>query len=281
MDPFEEFEFKPLNKGLGFHKKPSDMESKSFDLSGTSQSHPVAPAGGAKRVEELNQIMNRIPSFDGPQMSGNKSQSKVEPALPRDSKNFPGPTYQAPRFRDTPEPQKGSQARSESKTEPLFQPQLPKIDILNSPTHLNRAGQRKEVPMHLGAFLFDALVVVGLFCLFTGVTLAITEADFAAVWNSAQTDLASGLSLILLAFSVIQFYLILSRSFFGATLGEWAFELSIGTKGQQKSALYPLQISWRSILLSLTGFVLLPLVGLLFGKDLVGRLSGVRLGRDI
>ncbi|RYG62259.1 metalloendopeptidase, partial [bacterium] len=32
MDPFEEFEFKPLTEGLGFHKKKSSTPAKTTDL---------------------------------------------------------------------------------------------------------------------------------------------------------------------------------------------------------------------------------------------------------
>lgn len=268
MDPFEEFEFKPLTKGLGFHKKPSDMEMPARMSSAPSDTKD------SKKVNELNQIMSRIPAFDTP--------VKIDPILPREEKNYPGPTYRAPKFKNTEE--------MLHKQEMKFEPQLPKHEITHEIKssalsgevyNASQATHRKEVPMNFGAMLFDVLVAVGLLSLFTGVTLAITDSDFAAVWANAQTDLATRLSLILLAFTVVQVYLILSRSFFGATLGEWAFEITLGSQSQQKSALYPLQVTWRSFLVAITGFIPLPFLGMIFGKDLVGRLSGVRLGRDI
>jgi hypothetical protein len=276
MDPFEEFEFKPLTKGLGFHKKPSDMDaplksnSASLQkLEAASNSDPKKEANrkDANKMDELNQIMSRIPSFDKP--------VKIDPILPREEKNYPGPTFRSPKF-------KNSEEAVFAKTETKFEAQLPKHTILNEVKVAEvKLGQRKEVPMSFGAAFFDGFVILGLLSLFTGVTLAVTEADFNAVWANAQVDLATRLSLALLAFSVIQFYLILSRSFFGATLGEWAFELTVGSAAQQKSAWYPLQITWRSMLAAMTGFITLPLIGKIVGKDLMGRLSGVRLGRDI
>lgn len=288
MDPFEEFEFKPLTKGLGFHKKanevlgsvPEAAQEAGLFRGPAAKSSERASDKASNKIEELNRIIDRIPAVDSPNsraMSG-----RVEPALPREEKNFVAPTYQAPKFAGAPTVGPSpSPAPETKKSEPLFEAKLAKADFASTTKVTEGTVARTEVGFHLGAFLFDALVVVGLVSLFTGVTLAVTGADFSAVWANAQTDLATRLSLVLLGFSVIQLYLILSRSFFGATLGEWAFEISLGSKGEQSKALYPLKVAGRSFLVVLSGFVLFPLLSLVLRKDLAGRLSGVRLGRDV
>ncbi len=88
------------------------------------------------------------------------------------------------------------------------------------------------------------------------------------------------ISLGVLFVAVMQMYAIIARSFFGRTLGEWTFDLQIGRDEEQKLESYPLRIALRSLVTTVTGLVLLPILSLILGRDLAGWLSGVQLYRQ-
>ncbi|MBX9767857.1 MAG: hypothetical protein K2X47_11345, partial [Bdellovibrionales bacterium] len=134
-----------------------------------------------------------------------------------------------------------------------------------------------ETPFHMGAAIFDALVVVGLTCLFAVALLLITGTDLNIILTNARTDLATQLGIGLLVLSVFALYSIIGRAFCGMTLGEWTFDLQVGSEGEQMRAWYPLAITLRWILLVATGLVVFPLLSAIFGKDLLGRATGVKL----
>lgn len=257
-DNFEDFEFKPLTQGLGFHKKMIDLgkEVKKADVASTASKRDIS-------AESINRVISSIPTFDNPTPPA--SENFFSPPLPREEL----PSFRSPRYQEI-----------SKKT--IIEPALnPKVDFAAS----NKVSAEPmtpilaEVGFSIPAFIFDSLVVVGLTSLFTGIVLAITQADFGLVIQNAQTDLTTRLSLVLLVLSVIELYLVLSRSFFGSTLGEWAFDIELGNMRQQKSAWYPITVAWRTLLIMLTGFVLLPLISLIIGKDVSGRFSGPRLYR--
>jgi hypothetical protein len=76
--------------------------------------------------------------------------------------------------------------------------------------------------------------------------------------------------------SGLQLYLLTARSFFGASLGEWAFDVQLGSDHDQKQPVYPLLVAWRTILVTVTGFVILPLLSLVFRRDLAKIFTGLQ-----
>lgn len=257
-DNFEDFEFKPLTQGLGFHKKTVDLgkEEKKAEVTSTLPKRDI-------NADSINRMISSIPTFDNP--AAPVAENFFSPPLPREEL----PSFRSPRYQEI-----------SKKT--IIEPALsPKVDfaVSNRVSAEPVAPVLAEVGFSISAFIFDSLVVVGLTSLFTGIVLAITQADFGLVIQNAQTDLTTRLSLVLLVLSVIELYLVLSRSFFGSTLGEWAFDIELGNTRQQKSAWYPIAVAWRTLLIMLTGFVLLPLISLILGKDVPGKLSGPRLYR--
>jgi hypothetical protein len=135
----------------------------------------------------------------------------------------------------------------------------------------------ENVPPQGFAIFVDALVVVGLSCLFAVGLVAATSIDLSLVFNRAVEDLATQLGVAVLVIAAAELYLIVSRSLFGSTLGEWASDMQVGTETQQARTLYPILITWRSIVNLATGFVILPLLSMILKTDIAGRLSGVRL----
>lgn len=72
-------------------------------------------------------------------------------------------------------------------------------------------------------------------------------------------------------------YLIGVRTLMGSTIGEWACELRLGQPQERLKSGYVLRVIWRSTIIVLTGVITLPICSVIFGRDLAGVLSGLRL----
>jgi len=107
--------------------------------------------------------------------------------------------------------------------------------------------------------------------------LMITKVDLMKVFTNTQTDMMTQLSLAVLFTALYQMYVIVARSFFGKTLGEWTFDHQLGRKKEQDSALYPIQVLWRSFLTVITGVFILPTLSFISRKDIPSYLSGLQL----
>jgi len=133
---------------------------------------------------------------------------------------------------------------------------------------------------HLGAGVVDAMVVAGMSTLLLVCILAITRVNLMGLLSNAETDGPTRIHLALLFISVLQLYMLTARSFFGASLGEWAFDLQLGTNEEQQKTLYPLQSAFRTLVITFTGFLILPVISLLAKRDLTRYISGLQLYRQ-
>lgn len=141
------------------------------------------------------------------------------------------------------------------------------------------AGQLEAIPSHLGAGFLDAMIVTGISTIFLVVIILITHINLWGLLTNAQTDRPTQLHIALLFLSVLQMYMLTARSFCGASLGEWAFELQLGAADEQRKTIYPLQVAWRTILVTITGLVFLPILSMIFRRDLAKPLTGLQLYR--
>lgn len=72
-------------------------------------------------------------------------------------------------------------------------------------------------------------------------------------------------------------YMIMMRVFMGASLGEWSCQLRLGQPIQRIKPGYTLRVMARTTVLLLTGVVVLPFLSLIFKRDLLGDLTGIRI----
>jgi hypothetical protein len=72
-------------------------------------------------------------------------------------------------------------------------------------------------------------------------------------------------------------YMIMMRVFMGASLGEWSCQLRIGQPLQRIKASYVLRVILRTTLLLVTGVVTFPILSLIFNRDLLGDITGIRV----
>lgn len=72
-------------------------------------------------------------------------------------------------------------------------------------------------------------------------------------------------------------YMVAMRAFMGATVGEWACDIRLGSDSEKNKSGYLIRVAARESIMTLTGLVILPLVSLIIARDFVGNLIGLRL----
>ena len=292
----DDFEFKPLTSGLGFDQKTKGLKPaapRSVGESPTVREMAPTPALVGKKessvaAQKVSQIISSLPSLDfldsapapkknmAPTVSTNSLPIQQNsgpllgdiPGLPKRDRQGASPV--APKATGS----EGSISTIQSaSTVAAAKPKNTMPVLETQPLEMKLT----EVPFHVGAAIFDMLVVIGLTCLFAVALLLITGTDLNIILLNAQTDLATQLGVGLLVLSVFALYSVIGRAFCGMTLGEWTFDLQVGSDGDQMKAWYPLAITLRWVLLVATGLFLFPVLSSIFGKDLLGRMTGAKL----
>lgn len=64
------------------------------------------------------------------------------------------------------------------------------------------------------------------------------------------------------------------RTYLGATLGEWSCDLRLGKPSERMQKRYVLRNILRTSIVIASGIIFIPLISLLFRRDLAGKLSG-------
>lgn len=72
-------------------------------------------------------------------------------------------------------------------------------------------------------------------------------------------------------------YLVIMRVFMGASLGEWSCQLRLGQPVQRIRTGYCFRVIARTTLMLVTGIVAIPLLSVIFKRDLAGELTGVKI----
>jgi uncharacterized RDD family membrane protein YckC len=127
----------------------------------------------------------------------------------------------------------------------------------------------------------DLVIVVALALVFLTSLLTVTKVDLNVVIKNLSLDPMTQVSLGVMFVAVMQMYVVISRSFFGRTLGEWTFDLQIGRDEEQASQSYPLKVAARSLLITLTGLIMLPLISAILRRDVPGSICGATLYRQV
>lgn len=284
MDNFDDFEMKPLTSGLGFESKSRTLKdsvsSTKLVRDEVSRALPTAPPP-TEMEEQTARNSEDVLSELKKALKHNVKEDAISltTTLPRAGEievpsmgNVNEPTADNPRDRRDP------------LADISFE--VPNANIEDSNLGIRRGASdsmiRPLVPVsfNVGAAILDGAIVLALSLIFLVALVTVTGIDVIAVVASAQVDWAAQVSLVVLYVAVLEMFLILSRSFFGKTLGEWTFDMQLGEDQQIDRASYPFKVLFRSLLNLVTGFIALPLLSLIFRKDLAGKASGVRLFRQ-
>jgi len=291
MDPFDEFEFKPLTEGLGFHKKRKSLRDSVKEVQLEESAKPSLPASLPDEALDLMADRKKL-SFEDIvtslestplETSSPVTSSAVEFAapLPRSVKKpefqmsgmeiempvrSPFPTSENYRESYRPEPVKKT---------PL-QDELASVGTRRGAADSPR-GRLQKSPGSLSAAILDVVVVMALGLIFTTSLLMVTQVDLQTLAQSASSDWLTQISVAILLVAVMQIYFIISRAYFGRTLGEWTFDLQLGRDEEYRSENYPLRVIMRSLLVTCTGVIVLPVLSFVCRRDLAGMITGLNL----
>jgi hypothetical protein len=133
------------------------------------------------------------------------------------------------------------------------------------------------ISAHFGSAVLDTLVSIGIACLLLAIALSITGANLLAMLENSATDEAMMASLAAFFVASGLLYVLAARTWVGATLGEWSYEVRVGTENSRTRWFYPVLILWRGFLVAATGFVVLPLISMIVGTDVLKYMTGLQL----
>lgn len=240
-DPFEEFQFRPLTEGLGFHGKTPKPTPK-------PEVKATAPAVAEMASEPRSPSIQDLPTFKAPLP---RKDSKKEVPAPKKSDELLQSLQQKPwDFKE-----------SEAKTA-RAQAEVARAAIAN---------------YDLSAMILDSMLLIAGFLTCLIVLLMVTKVDLIANLSSTDEGSALGASLAGLFLFLTWSYLVLSRTFLGATPGEWVFDQRMGVASDVGTLRYVGLTLLRSTIVIVTGLILMPILSLIMGRDVLGRWLGLEL----
>lgn len=304
MEPKEEFEFKPITEGLGFHKKNSPKLARKSQMNFSASNESQFSSSSSSDSDLSNTLASSL-SFDTPtnaqKPTTTKSNSQKQSDVLKQIKfqaNDPmmdlDITPSLPRKKDN-NSSVGLLKKEDlkDKTSIPSSPTLPSskdsyqneaVDaILKSLkeknktdfTTLKQTQTYKPCPMDLSAAGLDSLLVIAaeLFCLI--IVLMLTKVDLFGVLLSPDADPMIYVAMYALTATVTWIYLTVNRIFLGFTPGEWVFDQRLGLPEQQQNPKNAVTYAWktaaRSFLIVLTGILPIPIISMLMNKDLIGQ----------
>lgn len=260
MDPFEEFEFKPLTDGLGFHKKKASPSSEETAADKSSARSSVLKDKGLELLEEGSNELR-------PPLPRKKSTSAI-PAAPGSLTEVGGD---------------GSSNAAVDEILKTLQKNR-RLDFENTKTKITATPKAEEyVPTrwNFSASLLDGMLVLAASLLCMIILLVITKVDLIGNLTHPDENGMIYIATVSLFAGVSFIYLVINRIFMGATPGEWAFDQRIGRPADMNTPMYSVRVIARSALVVLTGFVVFPLLSLIMNKDFAGRITGAQLHKKV
>lgn len=164
--------------------------------------------------------------------------------------------------------------------EPNFDKLFPQTSQFDFSSSFHRGSSRPGVGYKLAlwsalASFIDFLVVVSMVCFFIVLFSLMTNSTFQTVLVFLQASLFQ-FSMGSLFFISLT-YMIFLRSLLGYSIGDWACGLRLGTPKERLLKFYSLRVCLRTLIVFASGIVVLPILSLIFGRDLAGLISGLPL----
>lgn len=263
VDPFEEFEFKPITDGLGFHRNQKPLSNTASNPAPVSATNQIVTASTEKEIlfstplpskksKSTNDSYTEQTNFnDRTTLSQTQTHDIVDEIL----KNIETSKQKnQPQFLHS----KSPEARIiSSKIEPVYKPSGPLMT----------------------AMLLDQMLVTASTLLFLVALLAITKIDLLQNIKNPDEYGAVYLSLFLLFSSVSFIYYVVFRAFLGYTPGEWAYDQKIQIRGGRIDFFTLTKIALRSVIIFVSGGLILPLISWVMDKDILGSFLDLPLVR--
>lgn len=249
----DDFEFRPLTEGLGFHNRTEKAQTPGKSLPQPPPSQLISNSEFGVGSASLRKLSTPLPR-NGPEASATGLQPSVE---------MPSTTV-------------------DEILKTLNSKKRPDLTAATTP-HSNRISEA-PVAVHyvastwsFSAFLLDLMLVTAMTLLSLLIMVVTTKVDlFANILNPESSRLIY-LSLGILVAGLTWIYSVTSRIFLGSTPGEWVFDQRVGQVEDFGTSDYYLKVALRSTIVIATGFVIVPLLSLIFGRDIVGEMIGAEL----
>jgi hypothetical protein len=135
---------------------------------------------------------------------------------------------------------------------------------------MGERGARKGFKLALWTWAsaaVDHLIIMAVTCLFLIVTTLILKSSLKNL----------GFSILGIYSTISMIYFILFRVFLGASIGEYSCSLRLGKPTQRLKINYSLRVFIRTISIMVTGIITLPILSLIFKKDIAGKISGISI----
>lgn len=287
----DNFEFRPLTDGLGFDKTTSDSQKKT-NLKSQVKNTPLEnttlrkqdfelPKKEFKKTNDvpvsrsLKKMLDSLPPSVDFMEDKNREQNLKGPLAPELRRETP---LYRPTPNNAPQPVISNQNFDVTLDNSLSQA-FPKEEVSKRFYHqmVEPIPQYKEISSSFASAIIDFLIVLGLSSLFVVSLVAITQVDIIAMLAHNQLGFRTSMEIGLLYVGVTLFYFMLSRGLFGSTLGDWAFDVQLGSANERTHLMYPLQVLFRTFVIMVTGILVIPLVSIGFGKDIAYYFSGLKL----
>lgn len=252
FDQEDEFQFKPLTKGLGFHRK--EVQKTTFETQDETQTLNLKKTQFKARGLDLLEDDKEF-DFRSPLPQRNPSKSADFESL-------------SPASTAVDEILKNVRPQNKLKSSPTTEKIKPQI----------QQSTFEQVPVSLGAGILDGMLIVAGTLLGFIVLLSVTKVDlFANLANPQSSEIFFASGAVFVGVSII--YYLITRVFLGCSAGEWAYDQQMGLPKDQQSWTFSLMIVLRSVLALATGIVVLPLLSAIFRRDLLGQWIGLELYR--
>ncbi len=269
VDPFEEFEFKPITDGLGFHRNQKPLNEKAAPLvenkASTNQTSKQTKSVAGQSAAAM---------FSTP-LPNKKSKPVTVDTSDLDSYQTRASLAQGQTHDIVDEILKNIET---SKQKASQQFEIPKNQVTKVITSKTEAVYKASGPLFT-AMVLDLMLVVASSLLFLVALLAITKIDLLQNIRNPDDQGSVYISLFLLFCSVGFIYYVTFRSFLGYTPGEWAYDQKIQVRGDKVDFFALTKIALRSILIMVTGGFIVPLVSWAFDRDFLGEFLDLPLVR--
>lgn len=294
----EDFDFKPMTSGLGFDKQAEEVK------------HSIIETTIDRSKVEPRPVIDEESDFPNPTTVSRSLQKMLENLPPSvdftddnaRADNFMPPKPQAPVVRARAATSYGIQEPAPQSPPPPVQPPsfrpkhshgpqydvtlnnsisnaFPKVEFQKSFFHqtVTPQPQYKEVPASFTSAIIDGLITLGITSLFTVSLVVIFQIDLVKLMASQKMVMRTALDILYLYFGIVLIYFMAARGLWGSTLGDWAFDIQLGSEKQRRHVMYPYQVLFRTFIILATGIILIPLVSMGFGKDMAEKFSGLKL----
>lgn len=269
MEPFEEFQFKPITEGLGFHKKNNPDGSNKQDHASIDSDFNLLDEG--PRSQFSSPLPRPSDNYNDKTNIGHTNKTQTEISGKNKTKDISAPANAVDDILQT-----LKKNRALDFDDQKLKQKSP-AHVAPSTQRISTADEYIYAQFNMTAAVLDGMLVVAASLICTIILLLVTKVDLIANLMNPDRYFMVYFSTYLMIAMVSIVYFVVNRVFMGFTPGEWAFDMRIGKPNEQGDTTYMASVLIRSLVIAFTGFIVLPIASIVSGKDYAGMISMARL----